>query len=86
MNKALGYLKRVLSNDPVASYARAASGLAVLVFLGLDTYSVLKAGGVTAGLSRDALIGQAVFVSSVYGCGKLGEVGDKFAGKGEDFK
>ena len=77
------WLKRVLSSDPLASYARAASGLSVLVFLVLDAYSVFKAHGVAAGLSRDVLIGQAVFVSSVYGCGKLGEVGEKFAGRGE---
>jgi len=79
----LAWLKRVMSNDPLASYARAASGLAVLVFLALDVYSVLRARGVAAGLSRDALIGQAVFISSVYGCGKLGEAAEKFAERKE---
>ena len=79
----LAYLKKVLSSDPLASYARAASGLAVVVFLGLDSWSVIRAGGVSAGLSRDTLIGQAVFISSVYGCGKLGETAQKFADRGE---
>lgn len=79
----LAWLKRVLSSDPLASYSRAASGLASLVFLALDIYSVLKVGGVVAGLSRDALYGQAAFISSVYGCGKIGETVQKFADKGD---
>ena len=80
----LEHLKKLLSSDPLASYARTASGLSVLVFLALDVYSSIQARGVALGLSRDVLIGQAVFVSSVYGCGKLGEVGGKFAGREGD--
>ena len=80
----LEHLKKILSSDPLARYARTASGLSVVVFLGLNIYSALRAHSVAVGLSRDVLIGQAVFVSSVYGCGKLGEVGEKFAGREGD--
>ncbi len=75
----LAWLKKVLSSDPLASYARAASGLSILVFLALDVYSSLRARSVAIGLSRDVLIGQAVFISSVYGCGKMGETIQHFA-------
>jgi len=78
------WIKKVLSSDPLASYARAASALAALVFLALDVYSTLKAGGVAAGLSRDALIGQAVFISSLYGVGKAGETLEKFSQRADD--
>jgi hypothetical protein len=75
-------LKKIFSSDPMASYARTASGLAVLVFLALDVYAVIKTRALSGGPvlpCRDTLIGQAVFISSVYGCGKLGETVQKFA-------
>ena len=52
------YIKKILSSDPLASYSRFASFLAMLVFLVLDIHSCIKASGVVNGLTRDVLIGK----------------------------
>ena len=79
--RILDRIKRTLSNDPYASYSRTMSAITSLVFLGLDIYSTIKAGSVVTGLSRDVLFGQAFFVTSIYGCGKLGEGLQSFSPK-----
>lgn len=78
--RILDRIKRTLSNDPYASYSRTMSAISALVFLGLDIYTTIKAGGVS-GMDRDVLIGQAFFVSSIYGCGKVGESLQSFSPK-----
>lgn len=74
------WVKKLFSSSQVASLFRTGTASSIIVFLGLDIFKTIYTTlhGVP-GLTRDELIGQAIFVTSVYSPGKVGDVVQRFS-------